>query len=167
MRRKSKRELREQTARLHAATILYNEEMSGYMAIVAARRESMNTRAGLLVASSAITVALVTVDSDSGWIRASLILGSIAAALGVIALWPRQSGIPHPDIARTELLTRGDTIAIREIADEKKRLANASADRLETMARIVQAGFIVLIASILFGVLHAFRIVITIGAIHG
>jgi hypothetical protein len=143
---------------------LYNEEVSNHLALLAERRESLHTRAGLLVASAAIATSIATAGELTQMTTGAMILGVAAAVLGVIALWPIQTDTTKIDTVRSALLRDESADTIERIADTKFVQVRAARKRLLTKGYIIRAGFVVLLVAIFATVGQALRVSITIGA---
>lgn len=113
------------------------------------RSESMSSRAGILIASAALTAALQEGREADGWLVAAIVLSLVAAGLGVAAIFPRKMNFPDVMTARTELYRRGN-IADAEwwLADRLAEQYATAARYLEFRGRILRVGFLVLVVSI-------------------
>ena len=127
----------------------------------------MNTRAGLLIASAAVSAGFATVDDPSGWLLAALVLTSVAAVVGIAALWPTASDVVSIVRTRETILPNGNAANVIQLADSKFRLVPQAAKRLKVRAMFVAIGFALLGLALLCAACHAFKVTITIGALHG
>ena len=153
--------------RQYEAMRLYNQEVTENLVLLEGRLESQFTRAGLLVAASAIATGLATSGQQSGWTVVAMVLGSAAAVLGVIALWPRPKPTLNIGVIRGKLMTEFSADAVRRTADTKFTNVQPISRQIKRTAQFVRFGFLLLVAAIICSVLHALKIEIAIGVLCG
>jgi hypothetical protein len=145
---------------------LYNEEVSNYLVLLTERRESLYTRAGLLVASAAVATSFASSNVIGPWIIAAMLFGAASAVLGVVALWPKPVDTLNITAVRNKLLVDESADGVERIADTKFVQVEPALARNKRTAYLIRAGFLALVAAIICAMLHALGvgITITIGA---
>ncbi|TBN56471.1 hypothetical protein EYE40_03130 [Glaciihabitans arcticus] len=155
------------TDRRYESARLYIDEVSKHLALISARRESMNNRAGLLVASASVSAGFATVDSPSGWEVTALVLTTIAAILGIVALWPTKTDVVSIELVRDTVLPNANAASLTELGDTWFVMVPDAARRLKIRAYVVASGFVLLGLSLVSGVSNALQVQITIGGCNG
>ncbi|MGV8883950.1 MAG: hypothetical protein ACOH19_17530 [Rhodoglobus sp.] len=149
--------------REYEAARLYNDEVGSHLSLIASRRESINTRAGLLVASAAISSGFATVETPSGWLVTALVFTTISALIGIVALWPTKTDVVDIEVIREALLPDVSTETIISLGDSKIVLVPQASKRLEIRAFMVGAGFALLGIALIAAMCNSLNIAITIG----
>jgi hypothetical protein len=123
-------------------------EMQVRLDALSRRADSTSSRAGLLIASSAITLALIEQKIPHWALVTSLILGVGAILCGVYAVFPSKANYTPLLDVREGIYTRGITRAKLWLADDKIRFYNESVDRLYKRGWAVRIGFVALATSV-------------------
>lgn len=142
----------------------YLDEARLLLAEVNARIESMNTRAGILIAAASISASIGALGQGrSAWVLFALLAGLVAAVLGVIALWPTKGGQTNFDVAREALLGQPPEQSLRRLGDSKRQQYNLRLKDLTRRAWLMRIGFLLLAVSIFASTLTVLDVRITIG----
>lgn len=142
---------------------LYREIVDARIASAEKRAEQFNTRAGVLIASAALSASLGSTSNGNGWTVLSLLLTLAAAGLGVLTLFPKKSDYVSLQSLRPQLLKLSPSDAELLHADEQ---AKTYANRVKSLAFqgwCIRFGFSLLAASIIARAALALNVAITTG----
>jgi len=116
---------------------------------VAAKAESMTTKASILVASASLVTALQSIGGHSPWVGVAIALAAVAAVLGIVVLLPRIGA--ELDLAATEenLWHETDMEAVRGLTLAKKGLLEKDERALWWRAILIAVGFTALALSLI------------------
>jgi hypothetical protein len=114
----------------------------------ARRLQAIDSRAGVLVAASAIATGVRAAVPGNGWGIVAVIAALVAAILGVVALMPAKNPVLKPEEYRRRLLSGTEAEGLLYLLDHKVYLQASSERRLTAKSRLLQVGFAFLVSSI-------------------
>jgi hypothetical protein len=127
------------------------------------RLQSMDTRAGLLVAAAGIAASLAAARVGNGWMTIAIAMLLASAIFGVVALWPGRAQSLSRDGIRTEVYGRTEAGALLWLFDMKNAILTHNEARIVRKARLFQAGAVLFAAAVVFVFLAATTVQWTIG----
>lgn len=142
---------------------LYREIVDARMASAEKRAEQLASRAGILIASAALSASLETKTIDNGWSVISFLLTLAAAVFGALTLFPKKTEYVSLLSLRPQLLKRSPSDAELLHADEQAATYETRVKSLNYSGWSIRIGFSLLAASIFARAALALNISITIG----
>ncbi|MCQ6269125.1 hypothetical protein M8J71_01215 [Pseudarthrobacter sp. R1] len=127
------------------------------------RAEQLNSRAALLITAAALTSTLGASVPGNAWAILAILTTLAAAAAGVLAVFPMRDNYPKLEELRARFLETGSSQAELDHADEQVITYNDQVQKLSWRGRLIQIGFLLLGASILFRSLLVLGVSIRVG----
>ena len=126
------------------------------------RLQTMDSRAGVLVASSGIAATLISSWDGNGWLTLTIASALCSAILGVLALLPQKSTSRSTSNLREQVYGLSVGRALLDLIDHKIATQSVNEKRIVRKARLLQAGFAIFAGTIFFALLSTTGIQITI-----
>jgi hypothetical protein len=137
---------------------LLHAEVDAALNSQSSRLQGMQTRAGTLVAASALLGTLQVTDRASVWVALNLLLAFVAGGLGLYATAPSRGRFLNVHDLQTELRRPVDPLDLLDrLIDEKVKVYDVRAGKLRRRATLVTVGFWIVAASLLVTLFSAFN----------
>jgi membrane associated rhomboid family serine protease len=129
---------------------LIHEEVERQLASYERRIQSMDSRAGILVAAAGLASTLTASHVGNGWIPLAIASALGSAVLGAIALFPGKAQSLMSSRIREEVYGLSEGNALLWLIDHKIELMNNNEKRIVKKAILLQAGFGLLAVAVFF-----------------
>jgi hypothetical protein len=114
------------------------------------RRQSMQSRAGLLIAAAGIAATLIGTSHANGWVFLSVAAAAISAILGVIVIYPATGTSIDAERVRSDVYGLAEGAALLWLIDHKLELLHRAEPVFRHRGQVLRIGFIVFAVAIVF-----------------